>query len=75
MGAYGKAMGVMSYGKDTYFVKIHTNPIYGNGMGAKVPYQSHMPCYGKTMGFLLWKSCWIKCEQQCTHRKSISENA
>ena len=53
MGAYGKAMGVMSYGKDTYFVKIHTNPIYGNGMGAKVPYQSHMPCYGKTMGFLL----------------------
>ena len=37
MGAYGKAMGVMSYGKDTYFVKIHTNPIYGKWYGGKSP--------------------------------------
>ena len=40
------------YGKDTYFVKIHTIPIYGinmrygNGMGAEMK-----PIYGKDMGY------------------------
>ena len=40
------------YGKDTYFVKIHTIPIYGinmrygNGMGPEVK-----PIYGKDMGY------------------------